>query len=492
MNLADAIARHAVERPTAPAVVSYERTVDYATFDSAVWRAATWLRAQGIAPGTVVGLSLPDAVSTLVVSCALLRIGAVQTILSLDDPPAERAMLAEQFRIAVVIADSAWISADPCRLVVADTDWLEPDGTVPDPTLRGPGEWNPWMIVRSSGTTGGRPKGTHFTHQGYTISEARQPPTGLPPHEERYLALISLGLFYGLSSCVRTLIVGGAVILTGSPLAPGEIPDTVARFAVNRLALTAYHLDALLPDLPMDRCRCPGVLDVSVTGMLVPEGLRRAIRRRLSPNLYVRYGTNETRTLTVADPQTQDRFADTVGFPAPGLELEIVDGEDRPLPRGEIGLVRVRAEEFPSGYINNPEATAQAFRRGWFYPGDLGVLSPEGALFLKGRADDLINFDGLKIVPADIEGALLQHPAVAEAAAFPVDSRRHQQIPAAIVVLRQPATAEDLRDHCVRLLGNRAPSYVGIAGALPKNAMGKVLRRVLADAVAHKLGYRLD
>ena len=135
---------------------------------------------------------------------------------------------------------------------------------------------------------------------------------------------------------------------------------------------------------------------------------------------------------------------------------------------------------FARSYLDDPAATARAFRDGWYYPGDLGFLAPEGALFLKGRADDLINYDGTKIYPADIELALQQHPAVAEAAAFPVLVDGFRQRPVAAVLLKAPATPDELLAFGRERLGMRSPRDVHIVHEFPRNAVGKVLKRELA------------
>jgi len=234
-----------------------------------------------------------------------------------------------------------------------------------------------------------------------------------------------------------------------------------------------------LPHFTGDKPRFPGIRRLSLATMFTPESLRREIRRRLTPNLVIVYGTNEALYVTTADAAAQVAFPETAGFPFDGVDVQIVDDQGDVLPAGEAGVVRLRGTPSPSGYVDDPQATAKAFRDGWYYPGDLGVLSPEGALFLKGRADDMINYDGVKIYPADIETALLQHPAVAEAAAFPAIVEGYRQIPVAAVVLRAGASSEGLIAYCRNCLGARAPARIYVVPALPRNAIGKVLKREL-------------
>jgi acyl-CoA synthetase (AMP-forming)/AMP-acid ligase II len=152
--------------------------------------------------------------------------------------------------------------------------------------------------------------------------------------------------------------------------------------------------------------------------------------------------------------------------------------------------VRVRGEGVIKAYLDNPEATARHMRGGWFHPGDLASFTARGALVLQGRTDDMMIFDGLNIYPAEIERALLQHPAVAEAAAFPVRSKVHQDRPAAAVVLRHPAPERDIKAWCRERIGSAAPHLVLILAGLPRNAGGKVVKRELQRLAAAALARR--
>jgi long-chain acyl-CoA synthetase len=134
-----------------------------------------------------------------------------------------------------------------------------------------------------------------------------------------------------------------------------------------------------------------------------------------------------------------------------------------------------------SGYVDNPQQSALRFRDGWFYPGDLGLLRGDGQLVVQGRHDDMIVLNGLNIFPAEIERVLERHPAVAEAAALPLASLVHGQIPVAAVVLRpgEEVSAADLRRYCHQQLGLRAPRRVLVIERLPKNSQGKTVKKDL-------------
>jgi long-chain acyl-CoA synthetase len=168
------------------------------------------------------------------------------------------------------------------------------------------------------------------------------------------------------------------------------------------------------------------------------------------------------------------------------VRVEIVDSQLEKVGTDEIGHILVKSPGIVPGYLNNPEATAQSFRDGWFNPGDMASRSASGAIFLHGRADDMMMFDGIKIYPAEIERVLLGHPAVAEAAAYPIYSVRHQHLPVAAVILKTPATEDDLLAHCRSWLGSKAPVTIRILENLPRNAAGKVLKReLIVEAIQH-------
>jgi acyl-coenzyme A synthetase/AMP-(fatty) acid ligase len=145
----------------------------------------------------------------------------------------------------------------------------------------------------------------------------------------------------------------------------------------------------------------------------------------------------------------------------------------------------VRSECMTHEYYRDPVATARHFRDGWFYPRDIGCLS-DGVLRLYGRADDMMNLNGIKIFPAEIERVLEEHPAVKAAAAFSKSSAAHGDIPVAAVELHASASVavEELMARARARLGMRAPRRIIVPDALPRNASGKVVKRELAHLLA--------
>ncbi len=172
---------------------------------------------------------------------------------------------------------------------------------------------------------------------------------------------------------------------------------------------------------------------------------------------------------------------ESVGTPAPWIDVEIVDADGKALPTGEVGELRVRSECMTHQYYGDPVATSRHFRNGWFYPGDLASLTSGGALCLHGRADDMMTLNSIKIFPAEIERVLEEHPGVKAAAAFAKASNTHGDIPVAAVELHAAAGigSDELMARARERLGVRAPRRIIVVDALPRNAAGKILKHEL-------------
>jgi acyl carrier protein len=195
------------------------------------------------------------------------------------------------------------------------------------------------------------------------------------------------------------------------------------------------------------------------------------------------YGMTEAATQIAANP-LQRRKPGSVGRPA-GPEVAILDSEGRRLPSGKRGEIALQGPTITRGYDNDAAATAAAFRNNWFRTGDLGYLDAEGYLFIVGRIKEIIHKGGQKVAPAEVEGALLSHLDVIDAAVFPVPHGRLGADVAAAVVLRQDAkvSAQRLRDFTrERLAGFKVPGLIHIVPAIPKGGGGKIKRGELAAA----------
>ena len=196
------------------------------------------------------------------------------------------------------------------------------------------------------------------------------------------------------------------------------------------------------------------------------------------------YGMTEAAHQMASNPlPPRPRKPGSVGVAA-GPEIAIMAEDGAVLPRGEIGEVVIRGPNVTPGYDNNPEANAKAFTSGWFRTGDQGRLDEEGYLVLTGRLKELINRGGEKFSPIEVDVALLDHPAIAEACTFAIPHDVLGEEVGVVVVPREGAsvTAQDVRDFAAgKLAAFKVPRQVVVRGDIPKGPTGKVQRIGLAQ-----------
>jgi acyl-coenzyme A synthetase/AMP-(fatty) acid ligase len=212
-------------------------------------------------------------------------------------------------------------------------------------------------------------------------------------------------------------------------------------------------------------------------GAEVPSQLRQSFLNNVSQSLYVRYATTETGAIAMATPSHHDEDA-TSGYPLDDVEIQVVDHEEKILPKGEVGEIRVSAPGMATAYYDSVAQTQLRFRGGWFYPNDMGYIRDDGQLVIKGRKDDMINLNGINIFPVDIERVLESHPEVKRAVALGIGSSIHGQIPVAVVELIDVNGVTDvaLQDFARAHLALRYPRRIKFVENMPINHQGKILR----------------
>jgi long-chain acyl-CoA synthetase len=223
----------------------------------------------------------------------------------------------------------------------------------------------------------------------------------------------------------------------------------------------AYSGAAPLPAQVLDRFR-------TVTGVEIVEG----------------YGLTEASPVTHSNCAVIVTKAGTVGRPIPGVEVRLVDEEDRDVAPGAPGEIICRGENITIGYWRNPAASGEALRDGWLRTGDIGTVDEDGYYRIVDRKKDMINTGGFKVWPREIEEVLFRHPAVRDAAVVAMPDAYWGERPIAYIALKegQTATQQELIAYCKEHLATfKAPCLIKFRDDLPKLPTGKVLRRVLWD-----------
>ncbi|MCC7114276.1 MAG: long-chain fatty acid--CoA ligase [Burkholderiales bacterium] len=475
-TLSGRLRRHAERQGDVIALEDVAGRIAYRDLVRLVAGVARRLREAGVTPEACVGLTVRDEIDHLLTVLALLELGARQVVLASHAPATARLDLASRVGVTHVVGD---IDSDR----IAGASFIDVGALSVRASDDRPPAWSPTrpdagaLLLTGSGTTG-RVKLLCFTQRDLA-AQASHPP--VDPRGGRLLQMASAEHNNAKRMRLYALHAGGTCVLrSGASLTAHGL---CAALRPTWLELATVHAVALVAACRVEG-RLPESTNVRVGGSRVPESLRRAIVEHATPRLHVSYGATEVGAVGVAAPSMHDT-PDCVGRPMPGVEVEVRDEHGRPAAPGEPGDVRIRAPGMARTYVGDPEATARHFRDGWFVPGDVGSWTADGRLCIHGRRDDMMIMNGMNIHPFEVKRALEAHPQVAAAAAFPLASDVHGEIPVAAVELGPgaTATAAALVAWARERLGARAPRRVFVVDAFPRNAAGKVLRNALAQAL---------
>lgn len=467
MNLTERLRRQALARPDAPAVVCGSaiegvpqgRVYSYAELDRIVdalaIRAAGW----GIAPDEHVVLLFRAQLPVLLLRLSLARAGLAFT------------NVAQAGDASVRIRLHASESPREARSIIAHPNWWSDGSDVSAPMCRDAG-----VLLQRQGTSGttGAPKLVPVTQAMYAARWGQA--IGLPlPHDPRLLCVSGpggLGFGYALSVFER----GGTVVLVGPEDNPLELAE---RHRANVLVASPRAITSALERRPSDAPPIASLEQVVLSGSRLTTAMLRLASERIGGSVVCMYGSTEAGPLAAGLASSMPDVDGAAGFLLPGVDVQAVDEHGNALPPGRVGTLRMRAPGMAREYFRDREATARAFRDGWFYPNDYGTVMSDGALVVTGRADDLINVGGSKIAPEAIEGVILGVPGVRDAAAFGVPDALGRQVVHVAIVADGDVDPEAIRA-AFRGVRNVAPPSVLLRVArLPRNDNGKLVRSEL-------------
>lgn len=486
MNIVDPFLFHARLNPAAPAICvpgAARERISYGLLERSVNNIGRTALAAGIARGQVVAIDVKDRIFHAALILALARLGIITV-------SARSPELPKELGVSTVIADGNRSYRNVGRVTIADpSTWTENGDGAPlaDRRLYDVGDDDPCRVTLTSGSTG-EARGIAFSHRAIFERNAR---LGFVrgnrfPLCSRFFCDLGMATDPGYRDMIHMLSKGGTIFYYGDD--PEGMVQAFGLYRVEGMIVSPQGLAEYLKfyeNYPTVPC---GLDHILTSGASLTRSLSERVRARMCSNLFSTYGATETGGVAVAPAHAIAEVPGAVGYVVPGAMVEIVDDAGTALPPGQEGSVRIHAAV--TGYVGNPPETRSAFRDGWFYPGDIGRLQPDGLLVVLGRERALLNLGGDKVRAELLEDVLMAHEAVEQAAAFThADDLGIARLWAA-VVLRAQIDVEALRRHCAHKLGNAfSPAHFAIVDALPRNDAGKLDRaRLAALAVASDRG----
>lgn len=471
--------------PDAEALVFGTLRLTYREYRDAVANLAGELRRRGAAD-TRVALLCGNSVAAAVATLAIQAAGAVFCPVNPAYTERELREILTDCRPAIALCDATCAplvrtlapEAGIAHVLTLDDTLDRTAGGValppPDPDAIG-------MIQYTGGTTG-RPKGVMLTHRSIATNVLQREAV-LPTRQgDRFLCMMPLFHSFALAmNLYQALVCAGTLVIL-----PRYRPDwVVAALRDERITVLPAGATVFTGLLAYD-----GLADADLSHLRVcysgasalPAEILRRWEQATGAPIYEGYGQTEAGPILTYNTPDAAVKPGHVGPPLPGTEIQIVDPATGQ-PVDGPGEIRARGPQIMAGYWNRPEETASALRDGWLHTGDIGVLDADGHAAILDRLKDMVITGGYNVYPREVDDVLLMHKAVQEAASFGVPDPYRGEVLHARVVLRHPATIDEILTHCrANLARYKVPASIEVAQSIPKTSVGKIDKAALRQA----------
>lgn len=344
---------------------------------------------------------------------------------------------------------------------------------------------DPATLIYTSGTTG-NPKGVMLTHRNFHFQLTTVVKSLIPfSSEDRVIGVLPMYHVFGLANSLLAATTYGACIVLVPQYSPNNLIAAIADNNATIMPAVPTMYQHLLAVARARKTEIPKSLRFCVSGgAAMPLAVMKQFMETFDTQILEGYGLTETTSSVCVNGQNGDFKEGSIGPPAEGVEMKVVDEEGDDLPDGEAGEIVIRSTTVFGGYWNNPGATREVKSEdGWFHTGDLGYRDTDGFFFITDRKKDIIITSGYNVSPREVEEVLMSHPKIADAAVVGIRSRRDsaETISAFVVPAQDAALSErDVAGFCeAQLAPYKRPREITFVEALPRSATGKVLRTEL-------------
>ena len=495
MNIAQSIEHSASRVPQKQALVfdnglsievfTYQQLNEFSN------RVANGLKALNVMPGDCVAIALPNSPAFVLAYFGIQKLGAfavtINTALKgneiqfiLNDSSAKVLITTDDLYKNLIGKELPHLT----RTILVDEEHSEVISLAtlmaeasPEAKAVEMNEDDPSMLLYTSGTTG-FPKGALHSHGNIAYNGDACIRHFELNEQDKILYCMPLFHGFGQTVALNPAFAMGATLI----LHPQFDPETVLR-SLQRQETTIFFGVPALFNLLYEHATPAHFQTVRrfiSSASTLPPALAQKWIDKFGIGINESYGSSETFSITFNPDVTAK--PNSVGRPMDGVEICMMDEQDRPVLPGERGELVVRGGTLMLGYWNRPEETTFSMRNGWFHSGDIGIIDEDGFVYIVDRVKDMVNLAGNKVYPSEVENVFYQHPAVKEVAVYGItDDNFGETVVATVIVQDQSqVTSRDLTDHCRQHVADfKVPSIVQFVDELPKSKTGKILKREL-------------
>ncbi|MGE5280353.1 MAG: long-chain-fatty-acid--CoA ligase [Deltaproteobacteria bacterium] len=506
-NIPRILEEGAAVHPRRPALVFGSLRIDYKTAWEKSCRITRHLvESIGIKPGERVALLADNAPEFVYAYFGILRAGGIVVPVNhmfkreeiryiLEDSGSRCLLTTPAYQgacenLCVMIEQLAHVVCIPHLLQQEDAPLGPPAGLQPGPQ-------DTAVFLYTSGTTG-RPKAAMLRHCNLLANVASSARAVRVTPRDTVICFLPLFHSFAATVCMlMPLACGAKTVIMKSPRPIRRLLRALRRNNVTIL-VGIPSLYSILKDIHFSPAGARRLLRLILPGRLLTGRLRLAIsgaaalpvdvfkkfEARFGIPLLEGYGLTEASPVVSLNPLKGPRRPGSIGLPLPDVKTRIVDENGRECPTGVVGELTVKGPNVMSGYYRRPDDNQEVLREGWLSTGDMARVDADGYLYIMGRKKEMVNVRGLNVYPREIEEVLYRHPAVREAAVIGIPDPHKGEVPKGFVVLKTPGAATEhdiiayLKEH---LADYKVPRRVALRENLPKNAAGKILKRLLEE-----------
>ena len=501
--------------PDREAIVFDDRRITFEALQDRVNRLANALAAMGVGPGDRVATLQVNTNQQVETYFAAAALDAVYVPLNFRARAAELTYMLNDSGARVLLAGSRY--TDHVRSFASDLHtvesyvaldepvggWLSYEDLLASASAEGrfpEGDGDDLTVILFTAGTTGEPKGVMLSHESFSSYVLANVTPADPEEAGRNILTVPLYHIAAVQA-VMSAVFGGRTLVIQRQFEPVEWMQLVERERANRAMMVPTMLKMLMDHPDFGRYDLSSLDVITYGAAPMPfEVIRRAIEELPGTRFINAFGQTETAaTITMLPPddhvlegsaeevEVKLRRLTSIGRPLEDVEVRIVDEDGSPVAAGEVGEIVASGPRLMKGYWRQEAATAETIRDGWLHTGDMGYSDDDGYIYLAGRARDFIKRGGEMVSPQEVEQVLHSHPAVEEAAVIGVpDVEWGERVCAVVVLIRgESATADEISEYCrERLASFKKPESVVFVDQLPRNALGKVLKRVLREQQA--------